>query len=681
MSSKFCYLDFEYNRTTHPKLHLVSCSTILHGETEPRKWWLCDENKTQTELAKFVYDLHCDGYIFVAFAVTAEARSFLSLLLPIPVCKFKWIDLYLEYRCLLNHSEITYGRHLIDGKVVTTRKPLYGEDGVNNSKPDYNLASAVYKFLQIRIDTEEKEAVRDLILSDPPYFSHEERERILNYNASDIIYLPRLFDAMVRYYKKLLLDFPEDFAKLKDEMLLRGDYAARTAMMEEVGYPIDYEATRNFSKSVGSILSDLARDINSQFTEFKPFRYNLKDGSWSMNQKNMRDFIRTTPYEERWELTDGGASGNKDLSLSLEAWTKFFDYKHDYPRGNYGAQIVRYLKTKQSMNGFMPPKKGRKNFWDSVGPDGMVRPYFGIYGAQSSRSQPSATGFIPLKAAWMRALIVPPKGKAIASIDYASQEFLLSALVSEDQPMIDAYASGDVYVFSAKQWGIIPEEGTKKTHPIERQIVKGTVLGIGYSMSKIGLAIKLTQDTGEEVTEKEAQKYIDLFNKTYNDYYKWKDDMWEGYQADGHVKLPDGWYCWGENDNKRSLLNLPIQGIGACIMRKAVALAQDAGLTVTFTLHDAIYIMYDSFDFKAIDTLEWAMREAVRFYFPKDERAMLIRMDAETWSPDYKGHPKTIATKTFEKVAVEEIHIDERAEKEYKNFSKYFKRNEGIDLL
>ena len=101
-----------------------------------------------------------------------------------------------------------------------------------------------------------------------------------------------------------------------------------------------------------------------------------------------------------------------------------------------------------------------------------------IYGAQSSRSQPAATGFLFLKPAWMRSLCQPNRGRAIASFDYGSQEFLISALVSKDKNMLWAYASGDVYLALAKLAGAVPQDGTKSEYKAERDLFKATTLGI-----------------------------------------------------------------------------------------------------------------------------------------------------------------------------------------------------------
>lgn len=672
MIAKYVFLDFEFNSTTDPLLNLVSVSYSTNtGDSDTI--WLHKDKDAHKLVADRFNELNRQGYIFVAYNVVAEARAFFSL--GLDPFLFKWIDLYLEYRCITNHSELMYGKQLIKGKVVTTHKPTYDSlEHENNSKPEYSLSACCFKLLGVTIDTKEKDEVRDLIISKPEVFTQSEIDRILKYNASDIVYLPQILEKIYPFHRAAREKLTPD--KFREQMFLRSLYSVETARMERIGYPINYEHTKNFSNSVGTILGEIAIDMNEQFPDDPPFKWNKPKRAWSQNQQAWRDQILKTPFKSRWSKTDKGS-----LSLSLEAFEEHYHFRHEYPRNNFGAQALRYLKTKQSLNGFKVSDKGsKKNFWDSYSYiDGRVRPYMNIYGAQSSRSQPSASSFIPLKAAWMRALIEPKPSRAIAGIDYSSQEFLLAALLSGDEKMVAAYETGDVYLAFAKDAGMVPQNATKHSHPTERQLAKSTVLGISYNMSKFGLSAKLTQDSGTEYSEEKAQELIDLFHKTYPDYTSWKNYIRATYPVEGYLELPCGWVMFGENENWRSAGNFPVQGCGASIMRKAVTLARLKGLDVIFTNHDAIYIEYDSYDFNAIQLLFDAMFEASVFYFkgtPMEVHAKKIRMDGETWSRDYWFENGSTIKLDGLKVAIEEIHIDERSVTDYERFKKYFRKEE-----
>ncbi len=458
------------------------------------------------------------------------------------------------------------------------------------------------------------------------------------------------------------------------------------AYIVNTGYPVNVEWLHNFSDNVPLVLMDCARDIVRQLPDNPPFQWNPKRQAFSMFQKNIKDWIKANHSE--WEYTETG-----EESLALESFERFYDFRHDYPEGNMGAQMVRYLKLKQSMNGYNP--NADKTIFDHLGSDGRIRPYLNAYGAQSSRFQPGSTGFMFLKPAFQRAMVQPRPGRAIGDLDYSSQEFLISALLSGDRNMLEAYRSGDVYLAFGKMIGWIPKDGTKKSHQFERNVCKSLVLGLSYLMTKYGLSRKLTVDTGKLFSEEEAQELVEQFDETFDVFAEWRKELIQSYRDDDYLRLGDGWYMWGDNKNDRSVGNCPVQGAGAAIMRKAIRKARDAGLCVLFPLHDALYIEYDEGDLGAIDRLKECMVDAFVEYFPSEMRpfAETIRVDPNTWSPRYpKVRPSktsrgwemevpTVTTPVGMVVPYSDIFIDPRSLGEYMRYCGYMQESSGEELL
>lgn len=698
--TKFASIDFEFYDTAEGKLNLVCASLRVDGKT--KGYWLHDTGiQEKATLRSNINELNNLGYTFLAYAVTAEGRSLISL--GLEPLDFKWVDLYLEYRCLSNHNDnYAYGKQLIKGRKKFTKKPLpkwqrkteSDHNKADASKQEYGYGAAVFKTLGKVIDSDFKKDIRSLIIACNSGKPEDiaamvaRKDDIMTYCDSDVEHLEPMWKEMINEYKRLW-GSRFNVETLRADVATRAEYACRTARMETIGYPIDVNRTRNFSSQVPNIIWACQDDINSQFSYTgldRIFRNTVQmrplDLSW--NQTKTRQILTQWCSDnnyKNWILTDGGESGNKQLSLSLKAFQKPISFAHTYPKGHFLAQMQRYLKLKQGLNGFTGDQasgKGKKKFWDSVGEDGRVRPYFGIYGAQSARSQPSASSFIPLKAAWMRSLISPKKGRAICGIDYASQEFLLAALLSGDTRMLEAYESGDVYLAFGKAIGYIPATGTKSTHKKERDDCKAVVLGLSYDMSEYGLATDLSEKFGRKVSPNEALGWIKKHKSAYPVFWRWKDKLQKKYKLRKGIRLADGWMCWGDNDNFRSIGNLPVQGMGSCIMRKAVALAQDRGLDVIFTLHDAIYIEFDVkriHDAPAI--LAQCMDEAFRFYFSEELRSKATcRLDSDVWGPScherkyelsYTTEHGTYLLPTKE----QQIYIDERAQDEYDKFKHY----------
>lgn len=672
-------LDMEFNRSNDPNPQLVSCALQVDGD-EVEKYWLHKDVASQLELRTRLQFLKDKGAIFVCWAAEAEARSMLSL--GINDChkwESSWMDLYLEYRNLQNHSwELMFGEQLVQNK-ETKKWSVKRLNPYQDSKGSAGLVAATYKLLKIRLDGEHKDRMRDLILSDPDEFNEEQKQQILDYNASDIKYLSMLRKKMNELYKQRLSK--DDIRNLRKEALLRGNYAARTAKMVQQGYPINYEQTKNFSDNVPVILDTTIKDILSQDLPMKPFRWDKKSCRYSMNQKLLQEWIQSSGLANGWELTDKGK-----LSLSLDAFKAKFNFRHNFPENNLGAQMVRYLNIKQSLNGFVNKAgKDEKSFWDYVGSDRRVRPYFNIYGAQSSRSQPSATGYIHLKAAWMRSLVQPPVGSALCGTDYSSQEFLIGAILSGDARMFEAYSSGDPYLYYGKAFGVIPKEGTKETHGKERDACKATVLAMMFMMSEFGLADKLTQDTGIPHDTTQALEYIDGFNEIFDVFANWRKETIELHAERGYLRLLDGWTMWKDNRNFRSVANMSVQGHGGVVMRQAVRLCQNADIAIPLTLHDALYAEAPTQEMleKTLDLKFKLMRQGFIESFPKhlQDKASVIRMDQEVWSLDFPVEKGIVETPSGRKVPRSHIYVDKRAAKEYDKYKEFFTQGLNLESL
>lgn len=660
---KYVFLDSEFNATNERRLNVI-CFALVSDLGE-EKYWL--ETPEEIELFRFAITRFMSyGYIFVSFNVESEASSLLSL--GIDPLKAKWVDLYLEYVMLSNHNNaVSKGEQLLHGKVK--KLPNSGFE-----KGKKSLAAALYKLCSIFVDTDQKTKMRDLIISSPANFDKKQKEDILAYCLEDTKHLPKLLAAINKEYQKYI---PKELSgSLRNEVHWRAEYAIRTAMMVRHGYPVNTEWVKNLTDNIPVVMREVVEDINDQFPEIKPFKFNKNTAKYTMDTKAVRAWIESSG-NKGWEKTETGL-----LSLALDAFKKFYPYSHDYPTGNFGAQMVRYFNMAQQLKGFSEPSGAKANtFWDYVGSDGMVRPYMNIYGAQSSRSQPSSTSFLFLKTGWMRSLCTAPKGYAVGAIDYSSQEFLLGAVCSMDSRMIEAYASGDVYLAYAKGIGMVPKDGTKEKYGKQRDLCKATVLGLSYMMSEFGLSYDLSEKLGHYVSPDECKELVKSFYDLYSGFSAWREHAIDTYYANKYLKLPDGFYMFGNNDNFRSVGNVPLQGFGACIMRKAVQLAQDAGLNVIFTLHDALYIMFDSQDLEAMDTLKRCMYDAFLFYFNDRQKipAGLIRMDGKVWSEDYQDGE--MITKGNFKLESQKYFVDKRSKKQYSQFSRYFTTNLNLELL
>lgn len=667
--NKYIYWDSEYSQSTEPKMNVV-CASFFSDKT--RSFWT---NRNKYEVLKLYLESLPPETIFVTFAAEAEASALISI--GVDPLRFNWIDLQLEMKMLYNHNQrLMVGKHLKDGREIVIRPKLGKFNSLLLEKPPTNLASCLYRMLNVKIDTDHKTKMRDIIISDNDADIEANAFEIMRYCESDVKYLPALFQKIKEEYRRSL---PNSLmSTLEEDMVRRGEFSARTALMVREGLPINMDWARNLAANVPLALIECIKDINDQFPDIMPFRFDKRTG-YVMDTKAIRQWIRSSGFDQ-WPLTDGGVKGKRDFSLALEAWEEFFNFRHDFPRGNFGAQMVRYLKLKQSLASFK--FTGDKSFFDTLGSDGRSRPFMNHFGAQSSRSQPKSTGFLFLKAAWMRVLAQPPKGYALGAIDYSSQEFLIGALLSGDTKMLEAYKSGDVYLSYGKEIGVIPQDGTKKTHSAQRDAQKPVILGWLFWSTGYSLSYELTNQTGRKWTPEEAQPLLDRLDSVYSKMAAFRQHTIDKYKAEGRLVLPDNWVMFGDNPKFRSVANFGVQGFGASIMRLAVALAQQNGLKVIQSLHDALYILSPAEKIKEdMDTLRDCMRLAFIEYFNDQQKpdAAMIRMDGKIWGPDLE-EGQVVTDKGF-KLETSRYHIDPRSKKEYAQFQRFFMDSPGNELI
>jgi len=222
----------------------------------------------------------------------------------------------------------------------------------------------------------------------------------------------------------------------------------------------------------------------------------------------------------------------------------------------------------------------------AVGSDSRNRTVLWSFKSKTSRTQPKAAEWIFSPAVWLRSLIKPEPGQAVAYVDYSSMEFLIAAALSNDPIMLDFYYSGDPYLSFARRVGAAPSWATKKTHGPLRDRYKVGLLAIQYGIGPETLAARLGISTFA------AHEMIAQHRELFAVYWQWADD-WLAHALDSGVMwTPLGWPCrTGITEfNARSLINYPVQGAGSDVLRVAIVLATRHGLELLAPVHDALLL-------------------------------------------------------------------------------------------
>ena len=221
----------------------------------------------------------------------------------------------------------------------------------------------------------------------------------------------------------------------------------------------------------------------------------------------------------------------------------------------------------------------------AVGHDGRNRTILSVFRARTGRNQPSNSKFVFGTSVWLRGLIKPPPGHAVAYVDWKQQEFGIAAALSGNSLMQAAYRSEDPYLAFAKQAGSIPQDATKITHGAQRELFKQCVLAVQYGMQAPALAAKIGQPLVV------ARDLLQAHRQTYRTFWHWSDAAVDLAMLSGTLHTVFGWQIHiGEGPNPRSLRNFPMQANGAEMLRLACCLATERGVEVCAPVHDAVLI-------------------------------------------------------------------------------------------
>jgi DNA polymerase I-like protein with 3'-5' exonuclease and polymerase domains len=243
--------------------------------------------------------------------------------------------------------------------------------------------------------------------------------------------------------------------------------------------------------------------------------------------------------------------------------------------------------------------------------------------AKTSRTQPKASEWIFSPATWLRCLIKPEPGSAVAYIDYSAMEFLLAASLSDGHcgpinRMLEMYQSGDPYLSFAKAVGAIPGHITKQTlgnYAVLRERYKVMLLAVQYGMQAETLAGRLGVSTFE------AHEMLGQHRQQFAQYWVWSDDQMQAALQSGMLRTTFGWQCrTGITEfNERSIRNWPIQATGADILRIACILGTRHGVRLLGSIHDAVLLEAPAERIEAdVALMRECMRRASRIVLNRD---------------------------------------------------------------
>lgn len=197
----------------------------------------------------------------------------------------------------------------------------------------------------------------------------------------------------------------------------------------------------------------------------------------------------------------------------------------------------------------------------------------GVQTGRLSSSNPNLQN-IPVTSEFgqkIKSCFVAGKGYVFASFDYSQQELRVLAHLAQEEKLIDAFTKKlDVHTTTASQiFHVDYDQVTKE----QRMIAKTINFGIIYGMGSYGMSAQL------RIPPEEAQGFIDMFNLTYPRIKTYYDQYLRDARTNRYVETILGRrrYVFEfpgqkviDNAMRRVLINYPIQGSAADLMKKAM---------------------------------------------------------------------------------------------------------------
>lgn len=382
-----------------------------------------------------------------------------------------------------------------------------------------------------------KDSMRELALRGGPY-SREEQDALMAYCASDVLATTRLLDRMCGS-----IDLPR--------ALVRGAYMVALADVEHVGVPVDapvLDLIHQHRPGLQARLVESVQDVGCyEGTAFRAQRWN--------------DWLTTRCIP--WPRDENGR-----LRLDDDTFSEQSKKNADVRRVHYVRRTLAQLHDLK-----LAPRS-----------DGRLRCMTSAFGGRTGRNQPSTSKFIFGLPAWMRGLVRPEPGRALAYVDWSSQEIGIAAALSRDEAMMQAYAT-DPYIGFGQRAGILPAGATKASHGALRDQLKVTCLAAQYGQGPGGLAQVLRVD------RRRAAELLNLHRRTFGRFWAWSQAVVDAAQFDRRLVATFGWGLNVTSETTdRTLRNFPVQANGAEMMRLATFFAVERGVEIAAIVHDAFLV-------------------------------------------------------------------------------------------
>ena len=197
----------------------------------------------------------------------------------------------------------------------------------------------------------------------------------------------------------------------------------------------------------------------------------------------------------------------------------------------------------------------------------------GVHTGRLSSSNPNLQN-IPVTSTIgqeIKSCFIASEGCTLVSFDYSQQELRILAHLAQEEALIEAFKNNrDVHTLTAAK---LFNESYENVSKQQRAVGKTINFGIIYGMSSYGMS------AGLNIPQTDAEQFIQQFYKSYPNIKKYYDTYLADAKKNGVVEtllgrkryvFEDPKKRFIDNATRRVLMNYPIQGTAAELMKKAM---------------------------------------------------------------------------------------------------------------
>ena len=329
------------------------------------------------------------------------------------------------------------------------------------------------------------------------------------------------------------------------------------AEMEMHGIKVDRDALSRMSNTFAQKMAGLEADIHA--LAGRPFNVGSPKqlGEILFDEMGLEGGKKgkTGAYATGVDVLEDLAANGHDLPVRVLDWRQLSKLKSTYT---------------DALQEHINPETGR------------VHTSYSISGANTGRLSSSDPNLqnIPVRSEdgrRIREAFIADEGKVLLSLDYSQIELRILAHIADISALKQAFRDGhDIHAMTASEMFNVPMD--EMTPEIRRQ-AKAINFGVIYGISGFGLARNL------RIPRKEAQGFIDRYFERFPEIRTYMDDTVEYAKEHKYVKTLFGRKIHtpeiaskGPRAGfaKRAVINAPIQGTAADIIRRAMVRMPDA---------------------------------------------------------------------------------------------------------